>query len=283
MLLFNKALKIVKIKENKWNFKKFKIISIFLLFAAFIYLNFKEYNHGKNFGLTIQQKKYYYNYKNFSIIRRIKCPNCGFFSNYIVHLGCINKSLSMGYIPIIDLQSFPNMYNGGNTSKNNPFELFFNQLYNFTLEDVKKYAKNKEYITCTGYENKPNYKKIYYDNNSITFWHNFANKYMPLKNELMEEANSIMKQLFGNSKNILGILMRGTDYISLRPRFHPIPPNSSLVIKDVKLLNEKYKHDFIFFTTEDELIKAKFVEEFGNKLKMVKQNVSLNYKVFQEI
>ena len=48
----------------------------------------------------------------------------------------------MGYIPIIDLKSFPNAYNKGNTSIMNPWEFFFIQPYNYSLEEVKLYAKN---------------------------------------------------------------------------------------------------------------------------------------------
>ena len=40
-----------------------------------------------------------------------------------------------------------------------------------------------------------------------------------------------MKKFFGNSKNVLGVLMRGTDYINRRSHF--IPPKIEKVISDV--------------------------------------------------
>ena len=39
----------------------------------------------------------------------------------------------------------------------------------------------------------------------MIFWHDFANKYIPIRNEIIKEAEDIMKQLFGNSKNVLGV------------------------------------------------------------------------------
>ena len=124
---------------------------------------------------------------------------------------------------------------------------------------------------------RPSELDIYYDKNSIIFWHNFAYKYMPIRNELISEAKEIMKKLFHDSKNILGVKIRGTDFISLRPKGHSIPPKVEQVILDVKAMDKKYKYDFIFFTTEDELIKKKFVPAFGMKLKLYNPNIILNY------
>ena len=54
----------------------------------------------------------------------------------------------------------------------------------------------------------------------MNFWHKFAEKYMPIKNNIMNEVKINMKKLFGNSKNILGVMIRGTDYIKYRPKYH---------------------------------------------------------------
>ena len=100
---------------------------------------------------------------------------------------------------------------------------------------------------------------------------------MPLKKEIIEESNSIMKQLFGNSTNILGVKVRGTDYISLKLKGHSIQPKIEKVILDVKMMDEKNKYDFIFFATEDEIIKKKFIPEFGDKLKVLNPKIKINY------
>ena len=64
-----------------------------------------------------------------------------------------------------------------------------------------------------------------------------------------------MKNLFNNSKNILGVKIRGTDYLSVKPKNHSKQPKVEQVILDVKHMDEQYNYDFIFFATEDELIK----------------------------
>ena len=89
---------------------------------------------------------------------------------------------------------------------------------------------------------------------------------MPIKKELLIEAKNIMKKLFGKSKNVLGVLLRGTDYLK-KPKEHAIPPRVEKVIVDVKEMDKLYNYDFIFFTTEDENIKEKFVNNFLDKIK----------------
>ena len=254
--------------------KKFLII-IIIIFIIIIIKN----EHRINYGLSDTKKMKNYKTKFFSIVRRLDCPKCGFFSYYLVHLGCINKLLSKGLIPVVDLKSFPNVYNSENSSIINPWELFFYQPYNYTLEEVEKFAKNVEYFNCKPDIYRPNEKTIYYDNNLIAFWHNFTKKFSPIKNEIINEAKNEAKKLFGDSKNILGVKIRGTDYLSLRPKYHSIQPKVEQVISDVKYMDKMYKYDFIFFSTEDESIKQKFVSKFGRKLKLLNPNVVIQYNI----
>ena len=101
---------------------------------------------------------------------------------------------------------------------------------------------------------------------------------MPVKNEIIYESEVIMKKLFNNSKNILGVKLRGTDYTHLKPGGHPIPPKAEVVISDVKTMDKKYKYDYIFFTSEDEVIKHKFIPHFKDKIKLLNPNVFVEYK-----
>ena len=201
----------------------------------------KKYNYKNINNLSLNEKINNYNNNKFAIIRRLDCPNCGFFSFYIIHLGCVYKYLLKGYIPIVDLQSFKNAYNKGNTSSENPWELFFNQAYNYTLGNVKKKAKLIKYLKCEGPLHRPDEINIYNNSKSISFWHDFANKYMPIKNDIMKQVYNIMKKLFNDSKNILGVKLRGTDYLSRKERRHSIQPKVENVIYDVKIMDKLYK------------------------------------------
>ncbi len=216
-----------------------------------------------------------YNY-SFAIIKRNNCSN-GLFGFYVAYLGCINKYINDGYIPILDLSSFPNLFNGFNVStiNENPWELFFNQPFDYKLKNIIKFAKKKKYIYCNP-KNRPD-TNIYKNKLLISFWHNLAEKYIPIKKEIIKESNDIRNNLFKGSLNVLGILIRGTDYISMKPRGHPIQPNPNIVINDTIMMDNKNKYDWIFLTTEDELIRQQFILEFRNKLKFIKPKNIIKY------
>lgn len=110
-----------------------------------------------------------------------------------------------------------------------------------------------------------------------------AYKYIPIKWEIINESNIIKKKLFTNSNNILGVLIRGTDYISSKPKNHCIPPNTKIVFKDIKEMNKNNNYDFIFLTTEDDIIRNKFINEFGEKLRYLKSNKKIKYNYKEKL
>jgi len=190
----------------------------------------------------------------------------------------MNKYINEGYIPIVDLKSYPNGYNGFNTSINyNPWELFFEQPYNYTMKEVLKNAKNIVYIKCDEKIYRPDERIIYYNNDLINFWHNLGNKYIPIKNEIQKESNFIIQNLFNNSTNVLGVKIRGTDYFKLKLKVHPIPPGLDLAIEGVKYLNSKNNYDWIFVSSEDDKIKERFIKEFEYKIRLLNSKTKINY------
>ena len=244
--------------------------------------NFFEFYIDHQFDNLIENRYINLDYENinFAILRRTTCPPCGLFSYYIVYLGCIRKYMIQGYIPIIDLESFPNIFNGFNISstKLNPWEFFFYQPFGFTYRNIIKKAKNIKYFECDSNNLRPN-NDIFFNEKSMILWHNIAKKYIPIKNKIIKESQNIIKKLFKESKNVLGILLRGTDYMVRKPSEHPITPNTNNVIEDVKQMDNKYNYDFIFLATEDNLIRNKFIKELKKKLKYLiyKEKIDYNY------
>ena len=244
------------------------------------FLNYKKNYYINNYNLYEKIKSDYYN-NNFAIIKKI-CKVCGLFSFYLHYLGCIKSFIYLGYIPIIDLSSFPNIFNGFTPNKfinNNPWEFFFNQPFGYKLKDVLSKAKNIKYFECEKpYKSYPS-GNIYINNVLMDYWHDLSIKYMPIKDEIIKQSVNIFKKLFKNSINILGILARGTDYIAIKPKHHPIPPTIEIMIKDIKKMNNNNNYDWYFLSTEDEIIKNKLINEFGYKLKFLKnKKIKYNYK-----
>ena len=272
------------LKLNKFIKKIKKIYLVFFLIFFIFFYQIKKKNTTNNQFEDINIKKYnnYRVYENlkFAIIRRIECIQCGFFSNYIVYLGCINSFLEKGFIPIIDLQSYDNVLNGFNSKKSskNPWEYFFYQPFGYKLNDIKKNAKEIHFFECKSNIFRPN-ENMLFNKTLINFWHKMAEIYIPIKEKMLYEAKKIIRKFFKGSYNILGILIRGTDYIARKPIEHPIPPTPLMVIIDIKNINIKNNYDWFFIATEDDLIREIFIKEFGYKLKfLIYKKVNYNYK-----
>lgn len=263
-----------------------KIIILFLfLFINKYKFSFKDNNNIEEdniirINITLPKKINrfkYYKYGQFAILSR-NCYGCGLFSFYIVFLGCVNNYIKKGYIPIIDLKLYPNVYNNYSISyKNNPWESFFEQPFGYSLEETLKYAKHIKYFICKQGNSTPSALRIYYNRNLINFWHDFSYKYLPIKKEIIKETNILMKNLFNNSKNVLGVKIRGTDHYSQKPKNHPIPPKLDDVIRDVKNMTIKNNNDWIFIASEDERIKERFIKEFEGKIKYLNPKKKINF------
>lgn len=217
-------------------------LKIYIIFIFIIYLN-KKKDGNKN----IDTQNIDYKTNTFIIIRR-PCKMGGLFSFYKVFLSCMLKFIIKGYIPILEVESYPTIFNEfrANSSTINHWEYFFNQPFNYKLENVLKTAKTIKYYNCKRDHTTPQYHDFYSKKISIDFWHNFVKTYIPIKNEIIKELNNIMKTLFKGSNNILGILTRGTHYLAKKPKKHPIPPSSKRIINDIKKMEKINSYKWIF-------------------------------------
>ena len=257
--------------------KKIKILILLklIIFGYLIILYYNNHNNRiksfdflqyylnkiKTFKFVIENKKNFqinikidldYENVNFAVIRRPSCPSCGgLFSNYVAYLGCIRKYLNEGFIPILEFVSYKNTINGFivDPTKGNPWEYFFNQPFGYEYNNIIRKAKNITYFECNSSKViRPNLD-IYLNQTTLNYWHIFVNKYIPIKNEIINESNNIIKIIFKDSKNILGVLLRGTDYIAMKP------------------------------ATEDNNIRDIFLKSIGIKVKCLlsKTKISYNY------
>ena len=175
----------------------------------------------------------------------------------------------------MDLSSHPNVFNGYiNNSKINPWEIFFNQPFGYSLKNIIKKAKYISYVYCRISRPAPNFN-VMSNPNLAKYWKNIANKYIPIKEEFYNEANFKYKYLFKGTNNVLGILIRGTDYIANRPAGHPKQPTPEMVFRDLEEMNLKYKYNYFFLTTEDDLIRKKFISKYKDKLKYHLQRIKI--------
>lgn len=214
-----------------------------------------------------RKKTFVYREKNkdtvYYIIRVNPTIKAGVFAYYRYVLGKIQYAIEKGYVPIVDMQNYDNMYwNYGN--KKNAWELFFEQPCKVGLEDIQESA-NIILSDWNPYENNLDYNN--YGDNKLAARQ--AAEYIRFNSYVNDRINRAYSLIGGGIKRICGIKLRGSDYITSRPAGHAIPPEVEEAYCEVEhVLNDVWmeKYDSFFLSTEDETILSYFQDRYQNRL-----------------
>ena len=200
----------------------------------------------------------------------------GLFSIYITTVGQIKYAFERGLIPIIDLKNYRNEYMGiESIGKYNPWEVLFEQPSGEMLEDVEKEAGTLYYCEKDVPDERPNDETdfLYTLNDVTNEWRSLVSKYIRVNSQLLEHARSEFKVINNNGQyRVLGVLCRGTDYIKLCPKNHPIQPDMEEVFDKVDSVMMEYKCQRIFLATEDVSYEAAFKTRFKEVLFVIQEN-----------
>ena len=194
---------------------------------------------------TKQNKK-----KTFYIIKRT--PGAGLFSNFIFVLNHLKIAESCGYIPIVDMENFPTIYNElkkiDNT--NNSWNYYFD---NKIKTKITQIYKNHKYIITSNKFSKSFTHEI--DSNE---YRNYFNKYFKVKKKYLDFVNLFAKKNF--NKKTLAVHLRGTSYKTSAN--HPFPTTNVQTINLIEKILSENNYSNIFLCTEDlnylNIIKNKF-------------------------
>ncbi len=175
----------------------------------------------------------------------------------------IEYALSKGYCPVVDMQNYECQYSVDN--KTNAWDIFFKQPTDFSLDEV--YHSKNVIIRGSG-DNSRSVNSIVtsvtYDNDSNKKKQKFILQYADVNKGIKDEAKLYRKEHENN--NILGVFLRGTDFVALKPSGHNIQPTAKQVMEKVDEFLQKYPIDSIFLVTEDEKIRSEFQEKYGDIL-----------------
>ena len=189
--------------------------------------------------------------KKFYVIKRT--PGAGFFSNLLYVLINLEIADRRKYIPVVDMNNFPTMYNQKRNMNNleNIWELFFKQTSNYNLNQV--YKSKIVYFS----PNKLNFKLISYKNKNLR---KIFDKYIRINSKISNIVDKFVKQNFLNKK-VLGVHLRGTDQKVSANHAHPPSIYEIQNIIDLKL--KKFKYDKVFLLTEELDYHTKLKSRYG--------------------
>lgn len=203
--------------------------------------------------------------KTFFVVRRREMY-IGLFSYYLTNVYQVGKALEQGYIPVIDMQNNPNMYlKKEQIGKVNAWEFYFQQPCGYSLVDI---SRSKSVIWGSGWvEDIFPYNDVSFlldKNGEINKWKQVAQTYFRLSDEAQKRVDEV-KELLGEKKT-LGVLCRGTDYTSNKPRGHHIQPSVNEMCEKIDDVLAQYHCEQIFLGTEDKDIFLKLKKRYGKKL-----------------
>ena len=205
----------------------------------------------------------------------------GLFCLYKYIISHVMYAVEHGYIPVVDLHSAKTQYfKDGREYWDNPWEYYFKQPYNISPQDMNK---NNHIIfspnTCWGDDKFKIYPALLplskNDSHKKNQYLDEYHKYLRFTPEIKRYLNKELKLLFGDERDILGIIVRGTDFIETKPKGHAIQPTAEQIIEKVKELQKKLHFKKIYLATEDANIYDKIKTAFGN---MVIDNNQYMYK-----
>ena len=160
------------------------------------------------------------------IIRR-RWEVTGLFGRYNHFAGDIRHALFNGWLPVIDMQNYPNPYLAPEKlGKENSWEYYFEQPLRIGLEEA---YKGENVILSSGIPNeiRPYHVMSFFENQDdiLTEWRMLVKLgLLKVKPALMEEILATRQKLFAPNDRVLGVLLRGTDYLVRQLKNHPIPP-----------------------------------------------------------
>lgn len=230
--------------------------------SIFIYLNLILFHWNERQRYIHLSKK---SDKTIYIIKP-RSVNEGLLSLYYYVMANIKWAYDKGYDVYVDFSDQNCQYHVDRLidGTDNAWNYYFKQPMKQNKNDIYSLDCN---LLVSGWTLKNHIKLINKDLVSITSVENmYISRYIiPVKEELDKSSIKEYNRMFQN-KSVLGVFIRGTDYVALKPQNHPIQPTIDDLIKKVDEFLSQYDIDFIYFVSEDYSYYKIFCDKYGDKL-----------------
>lgn len=230
------------------------------LYRVYNILRYPEMRTVKKcYGVLNPQKTIY-------VIRpRTDCVE-GLMSLFMNVLRQLSYAEKKGYIPVIDLENYATQYLDENMIPKNVWDYYFTQPSDISLQEAYKSRS----VILAGINDGslcyPFLKKDF-SPTSIQKANRFFRRYFSFSEEVMKKVDQEEKDI--QPWNAIGVYLRGTDYVVLKPAGEAIQPTPDQVFDAVDPIMKEYKDANIFLVTEDLENYRLAKERYGDKIKTV--------------
>lgn len=201
------------------------------------------------------------------VIRR-RPPGGGLFSNVNHVMQGLEYARNRGYIPIVDMENYWTTYSQLKSFNrtHNAWEYFFQPTSSVKLHELKSFNNitfskgdriNEDSILAD--------KSLgfVFNGNDITYLHDLYLKYINL-NEITLKFIDNVKEYIEWEERTAGIFYRGTDYLTLKPRYHARQPDLDKFLPEVSKKVESQKYVRFLISTEDLTVRERISDELRN-------------------
>lgn len=195
----------------------------------------------------------------------------GIYNRVVENLKIAEKR---GLEPVVDWQYYFNssIMSNSTLGRKNAWDDFFLPISDVTLDEV---YKSKNVVMSSG-DVWIDAAEVY-DEEKLLHSSKLIEKYMRPNERIVALFEKKKSELSMNSGKILGILCRGTDFVSTCPSKHAIVPTTEQMIEIIEKKMIEWEHyNYIFVATEDRTILKALKGYYGDRL-LVNQRTMPNY------
>ena len=219
------------------------------------------------------------NEPTYYIIRRMN-ENTRLSKMYRMVMGHVCYALSKGWLPVVDMQNYPNLYlSPEKLGRENSWEYYFEQPFHVGLEQ----AYNGENIVLSDgdcVKPYPDYSMNFTQkkNDELIEWRMLIKmRLVRVKPELMEKISAIRNKFFTSKDVVLGVLLRGGNNPERKIKGHPIAPPAEFAANAVSDKFKEWGCSKILLATEDPSVVDLFRNTLGDKFVSLDQVYAVCY------
>lgn len=211
--------------------------------------------------------------KIFYVIRTDSTQHWGVFTTCLMVLNNLKYADEHGWIPVVDYKNYflDGLQEEQRRGVDNAWEYYFEPCdKRYSLEEVYK----SKHVILGPEWGQPfrslSWGNIYKIEEIEDIYYRLVEKYIRIKPELMERAETKMKELFPTGEKVLGVGMRaGLKWGELAGRDlyrnHPVGPDINEYIAETRKWMSEFICGYVFVSCDDRYYLERMKAEFGEK------------------
>ena len=191
----------------------------------------------------------------------------GYMSCFLPHIA---YAVAKGYIPVIDMRTYGNIYVPKDSfGTQNAWELFFEQPMGKGLDDLS----DGKVIRCPDelwYRWMPNTCPMMPDA-ALAMWAALYKKYIRHNAKAEAYIRDEMNRILVNSDRTVGVIYRGTTYTKGQATGHPIQPTMTMLADAVDKMMADHDLEYIYLASDEKSIVDYMNSRFPGKVRINKR------------